>query len=104
MVMKAWLLTVGLATPKLAAMNTHPAENVLRELGGLTAVARLFEVRVPSVCGWKRGIPPARLQTLRAWAQLPAGARLPNSELTPERVRLALRHLDAKTAKPKAVA
>lgn len=101
--MKVWLLTVGLATPKLAAMNTHPAENVLRELGGLTAVARLFEVRVPSVSGWKRGIPPARLQTLRAWAQLPAGARLPNSsEVTPERVRRALRHLDAKPAKSKA--
>jgi len=36
-------------------------------LGGVTAAARFFEVKPPSVCGWrKKGIPRARLMYLRA--------------------------------------
>lgn len=72
--------------------STSAAETVIRELGGLTATARLFDIRPPSVFGWKAtGIPSARLQTLRAWAQLPAGVSLPNPEIGPQRVASALR-------------
>lgn len=42
------------------------SEKLINELGGPAAVARLFDIKQPSVSEWKRkGIPKARLQTLR---------------------------------------
>lgn len=42
------------------------ASKIIDELGGTTEVARLFDVRPPSVSEWRiNGIPKARLQTLR---------------------------------------
>lgn len=42
------------------------SQKLIDELGGPAAVARLFEIKQPSVSEWKRrGIPKARLQTLR---------------------------------------
>ncbi|MCU1053281.1 Rha family transcriptional regulator [Stenotrophomonas maltophilia] len=42
------------------------SQKLINELGGPAAVARLFEIKQPSVSEWKRkGIPKARLQTLR---------------------------------------
>lgn len=42
------------------------AIQVIDALGGTAEVARLCEVRMPSVSDWKRyGIPPARMQFLR---------------------------------------
>lgn len=41
------------------------AVRIIDELGGVSAVAAIFKVRQPSVSEWKkRGIPPARKQTL----------------------------------------
>jgi len=38
---------------------------VIAELGGPAATARLFNIKPPSVIGWrKKGIPPARLMYL----------------------------------------
>ena len=42
------------------------SKKLIDTLGGTFVVARMFEVRPPSVSGWKRrGIPKARLQTLK---------------------------------------
>lgn len=42
------------------------SKKLIDKLGGTFVVARMFEVRPPSVSGWKRrGIPKARLQTLK---------------------------------------
>lgn len=39
----------------------HPDAELISELGGTYAVARIFDIRPPSVTRWKvRGIPPAR--------------------------------------------
>lgn len=47
-------------------MNSH-AIQVIDALGGTAEVARMFEVRMPSVSDWKReGIPSARMMYLRA--------------------------------------
>ncbi|MDH1765139.1 helix-turn-helix domain-containing protein [Comamonas aquatica] len=46
-------------------MNPH-ATQVIDVLGGTAEVARLFDVRMPSVSDWKRdGIPHARMMLLR---------------------------------------
>jgi len=50
----------------MRAMNCQ-ATKVIDALGGTAAVARLFEVAMPSVSEWKKdGIPPARMMLLRA--------------------------------------
>lgn len=44
------------------------AAQIIEKLGGTLAVARLFDITAPSVSEWKhpdRGIPKARMQTLR---------------------------------------
>lgn len=44
------------------------SQKLIDALGGTAAVARLFDIKPPSVSEWKRkgrGIPKARLQTLR---------------------------------------
>lgn len=47
-------------------MNTH-AMQAIEALGGTAAVARLCEVSMPSVSGWKEaGIPRSRILYLRA--------------------------------------
>lgn len=47
-------------------MNTE-ANKIIDALGGTSEVARLCDVRMPSVSGWRvRGIPKARMQFL--WA------------------------------------
>ena len=46
-------------------MNPH-ATQVIDVLGGTAEVARIFDVRMPSVSDWKRdGIPHARMMLLR---------------------------------------
>ena len=47
--------------PKIAEAN-----RVIDALGGTMAVARICQIKPPSVCGWrKHGIPRAREQYLR---------------------------------------
>lgn len=47
--------------------NEPTANEVIDALGGTAAVARLCEIRPPSVSEWRRsGIPQARLMYLRA--------------------------------------
>lgn len=49
----------------------HKANTLIDELGGTTAVARLCQVRPPSVAEWRqRGIPHARLMYLQALAHV----------------------------------
>lgn len=50
----------------MAAMNTE-ANKVIDSLGGTSEVARLCDVRMPSVSAWRvRGIPKARMLYLKA--------------------------------------
>ncbi len=43
------------------------ATRIIDALGGTAEVARLFDVRMPSVSGWKQeGIPKARMQYIKA--------------------------------------
>ncbi len=85
-------------------MNAHPeAETLIRELGGLAPVSRLFNIKLPSVADWRsNGVPHARLQTLQAWARLPANAALPTAEITPARVRKALEAAGLSASKSRA--
>lgn len=54
------------AWANMVAMNSQ-ATKVIDALGGTAAVARLFEVAMPSVSDWKKdGIPAARMMFLRA--------------------------------------
>lgn len=47
-------------------MNTH-AHKVIEALGGTAEVARIFDIRMPSVSDWKeKGIPRARMMYLKA--------------------------------------
>jgi hypothetical protein len=47
-------------------MNQH-ATKIIEALGETAAVARLFDVRMPSVSAWKKaGIPKARMMYLKA--------------------------------------
>lgn len=47
-------------------MNIH-ATQVIDALGGTAAVARIFDLSMPSVSDWKKdGIPSARMMFLRA--------------------------------------
>lgn len=47
-------------------MNPH-ASQVIDAIGGTAEVARLCEIKSPSVSDWrKEGIPPARMQYLRS--------------------------------------
>lgn len=76
-------------------MTTQPQDQariLVEHLGGVPPVASLFGIRKPSLFGWfARGVPPARLQTLRAWARLPDAEFLPERTITPKRVREALK-------------
>jgi hypothetical protein len=77
-----------------------PSSIFIAHLGGLAVVAGLFGIRVPSVQAWKAaGIPPARLQTLQAWARLPARWRMAG-RLTSRDIADALKAagLDAESA------
>ncbi|MDA8254401.1 MAG: hypothetical protein M0Z99_01970 [Betaproteobacteria bacterium] len=48
-------------------MNTSNASEIIERLGGTNAVARLCQVKPPSVSEWKtNGIPRARLMFLQA--------------------------------------
>lgn len=59
-------MTIVIAAPNIVGMNKS-AIQVIDALGGTAKVAKLFDVRMPSVCGWKRhGIPAARMQLIKA--------------------------------------
>jgi len=76
---------------------------LIKALGGGSAVARLFGIAQPSVVAWqRRGVPHARLQTLQAWARLPANAALPTAEITPARIRKALDAAGLRASKARA--
>lgn len=52
--------------PDNAGMNTQ-ATTVIERLGDTAEVARMFEVRMPSVSDWKKsGIPKARMMFIKA--------------------------------------
>ncbi len=54
------------AWANICTMNS-PAVQVIEALGGTAAVARIFEIAMPSVSKWKTdGIPQARMMFLRA--------------------------------------
>lgn len=55
---------------------------LIEQLGGQSAVSRLFKIAQPSVFGWvRRGkIPPSRLQTLQALAKTHPGIKRALSE------------------------
>lgn len=68
----------------MCRMNTS-AVQVIDALGGTAAVARLFEIAMPSVSDWKKdGIPPARMMFLRL-ARKKALARIDLDAATAEK-------------------
>jgi DNA-binding transcriptional regulator YdaS (Cro superfamily) len=47
-------------------MNTQKSSQIIDRLGGTSEVAKLFGIKPPSVCRWRKsGIPPAREFSLR---------------------------------------
>lgn len=56
------MIDIVLSVGNTSGMTTyHPDEKIISELGGTYAVARIFDIRPPSVTRWKvRGIPRAR--------------------------------------------
>lgn len=59
-------MTAWLVLPDNLGMNTE-AIKTIDALGGTAAVARMFDVRMPSVSDWKKsGIPKARMMYLKA--------------------------------------
>ena len=59
-------IDIWLATPNNSGMNTE-ASKIIDTLGGTAEVARLCDVRMPSVSGWRtHGIPKARMLFLCA--------------------------------------
>lgn len=51
----------------MTVMNTHSHSKIIDKLGGTSQVAKLCDVKPPSVSGWRNaGIPKSRLMYLRA--------------------------------------
>lgn len=58
-------MTLRLGTPKILVMNTY-ANTIIDALGGTAEVARICEIKPPSVSEWRSsGIPQARLMFLK---------------------------------------
>lgn len=70
-------MTGSLASPNLRGMNNLSASEIIDRLGGTTEVARICQIKPPSVSEWRAsGIPPARrqyLELLRPEAFVPSG-------------------------------
>lgn len=58
-------MTIKLGAPKICAMNTQ-ANQIIDALGGTAEVARICQIKPPSVSEWRdNGIPQARIMFLR---------------------------------------
>lgn len=58
-------MTEALASPNIAGMDNLTASEIIDRLGGTTEVARICQIKPPSVSEWRSsGIPPARRQFL----------------------------------------
>jgi hypothetical protein len=58
-------IALSVGTPNNVGMDTHPDSQIIDRLGGTAAVARMCNVKQPSVSEWRtRGIPAARRQYL----------------------------------------
>lgn len=72
-------MTDALASPNIFCMDNLTASEIIDRLGGTTEVARICQIKPPSVSEWRsRGIPPARRQFLEllkpeAFGAPPAG-------------------------------
>lgn len=59
---------------------------IIRLLGGVTSVARMLEIKPPSVHAWlKVGIPEDRLRELAGQIEIKSGGRFTRRERWPER-------------------
>ena len=59
---------------------------IIQLLGGVTAVARMLDIKPPSVHGWlETGIPEGRLRDLAAQIELRSGGRFSRKERWPEK-------------------
>lgn len=72
-------MTDALASPNIFCMDNLTASEIIDRLGGTTEVARICQIKPPSVSEWRSsGIPPARRQFLEllkpeAFGAPPAG-------------------------------
>ena len=61
-------------------------QEIIEILGGVTAVARMLEIKPPSVHGWlTTGIPEGRLRDLAAQIEIKSGGRFTRKQRWPER-------------------
>jgi DNA-binding transcriptional regulator YdaS (Cro superfamily) len=68
----------------MPAMTMTTAE-IIKVLGGVTSVARLLDIKPPSVHAWLRdGIPEARLRELAAQIEIKSFGRFSRRERWPE--------------------
>jgi len=59
---------------------------IIHLLGGVTAVARMLEIKPPSVHAWiEDGIPEARLRELAGQIEIKSGGRFTRRERWPEK-------------------
>ena len=86
-------------------MNTS-AIQVIDALGGTAAVARIFEIAMPSVSAWKEdGIPPARMMFLRlAHKKTLAGFDLHAATAKASRERISQTQATQELAQPSTLA
>lgn len=59
---------------------------IIQLLGGVTAVARMLDIKPPSVHGWlESGIPDARLRELAGQIEIKSSGRFSRRERWPDR-------------------
>lgn len=67
------------------AMSMTDTE-IIELLGGVTAVARMLDIKPPSVHAWlQEGIPEARLRELAGQIEIKSGGRFSRRERWPEK-------------------
>lgn len=70
----------------MASMQQMTDTEIIHALGGITAVARLLEIKPPSVHAWlENGIPEGRLRELAPQIEIKSGGRFSRKERWPEK-------------------
>ena len=76
-------------------------QEIIELLGGVTSVARMLDIRPPSVHGWlATGIPEGRLRDLAAQIELRSEGRFTRKQRWPEKYGFYWPELDLATTQP----
>lgn len=86
---------------KIAAMPKLTTQEIIGLLGGITVVARMLDIKPPSVHAWlKDGIPDSRLVALAAQIELKSGGRFSRKMRWPEKFSIYWPELAQAPASP----